>query len=536
MQIGGLVLDAETLEPIAKLVVGAYPDSGWRDSLVIQEGFPFAGKTDKQGRFVIRGLRDTTYRIFALKDDDNDFRYNPYAEGFAFLSKQFKTSKLDSIKTDTIRIDSIVRRDTLHRDSLVTYNHTYYYPNDIVLRYFSPKSRRLGLERSGREDSLRINLEFSEELQQAPILHSLDKVAQAPDALYYTSLDKHTATYWLKDKELINADSIRFAITYSKTDSLMQIVQQSDTLTFMRPRSKSESKKKPKGEEQAQGGGPKPFQLTFSGAKGIEASTPQDSLILTSNLPIQGLNTSHIRLEASADSIYTPQPYRLQRDSLKGLQYSLHFERKYAWKYRVRIDSAGIHSIYGHPCDSIVFEQRVEEEKNLGALQIRLEGLDNKLNYIAQLLDKGGNPLRSLSVQMASKPLDSLTTLAKDSLAPSDSLPTASPAPTTLAWQVEFTDLKPDTYYLRMFVDDNGDKVWTSGAYPERLPELMLYSPEKYEVKKSFTTSETWKPYALPAHKQKPLELLRTKPEEKKKRENKNIEYYQRLEDKKRKL
>lgn len=39
------------------------------------------------------------------------------------------------MRTDTIRIDSIVRRDTLHRDSLVTYPFTYYFPRDIALRY-----------------------------------------------------------------------------------------------------------------------------------------------------------------------------------------------------------------------------------------------------------------------------------------------------------------------------------------------------------------------------------------------------------------
>lgn len=621
MRLGGVVLDAENLEPISGLVIGAYVAGSWQDSLVFKESFPFASKTNKQGRFVVRGLQDTVYRIFALKDDDNDYRYKKDAEGFAFLSTPFKTTKLDSIKTDTIRIDSIVRRDTLYRDSLVTYNHTYYYPNELVLRYFKPQNQRRGLERSTREDSLRIVLDFIQPPKQAPLLRSIDKPTAAYEDLYYPIISGRSVTYWLRDKELIGADSIRFAIEYERTDSLMQISQQRDTLTFMKPRVK-EDKKKPKkpNEEQVP---ENPFKLNFAGATGLMASTPMDSLSLRSNLPIQSLREGQIQLEVSLDSVYKAQPYRLQRDSLDALRYNLLFERQYGAKYRLRVDSGAIQSIYGHTSDSLKYEQSVEAENALGALQIRIEGLDTDRSCIVQLLDKGDKVLLSQALRPApstneapgSTSVDQGTNAEEKNKPQDPKLPNTSDAPQGLkptvnnkgttsratnkapqaktssealtnnstaeevhsttseakqikdnqgnkvstdriipqgestnypkeenpnkakpgkAWLVEFKALKPDTYYLRMFVDDNADGQWTSGDYPSRLPEAMYYSPEKYEVKKSFTTSETWKPLALPLNKQKPLDLLKNKPEEKRKREDKNKEYYKRLEDKKR--
>ncbi|MDY3090678.1 MAG: Ig-like domain-containing protein [Porphyromonas sp.] len=522
MQLGGMVLDAETLEPVGGLVVGAYWAEGLADSAALSTPFPFASKTSKMGRFTMRGLRDSVYRVFALKDDDNNYRYNGQSEGFAFLSDKFRTSKLDSVKTDTIRIDSIVRRDTLWRDSLVTYQHTYYRPDDIVLRYFVPRSKARGLERSNRIDSLRIVLDFIEGQTSAPRLVSLDKPSAQPESLYMPSLSGTSVTYWLRDESLIHADSIRFALTYPRTDSLMQLSQKTDTLTFYKPKARANdtTRRKLKEGEKA----PNPFTLTFSGASGVLAGTPRDSLILTSNYPIKGLRKEHIRLEATQDGVFAPLPFELRVDSLDGLRHILQFARSYKGRYRATIDSAAVRSIYGHLCDSVGYEQKTEDEAEFGRLAISVQGLDPSGTYVVQLLGKSGDPLMSLPL---AKPRE-----GAELGATSDSTESQTQ---TQGLALEFPDLRPETYYLRLFVDSDGDGRWTTGDYPTRQPEMMYYSPMKYEVKKSFTTSETWVPLEKPLSQQKPEELRKTKPEEKKRREDKNKEYHQRMADKKRK-
>ena len=76
----------------------------------------------------MRGLPNSTYKVFATKDNDANYQYSDRSEGLAFSRQDYKTSLLDSMRTDTIRIDSIVRRDTLYRDSPGHHPHTYYFP------------------------------------------------------------------------------------------------------------------------------------------------------------------------------------------------------------------------------------------------------------------------------------------------------------------------------------------------------------------------------------------------------------------------
>lgn len=517
MQLGGLVLDAETLEPVGDVILGAYWADDKRDSIALQERFAFSSKTSKQGRFTIRGLRDSLYSVYALKDNDNDYKFDGVSEGFAFLkAKSFRTTKLDSVKTDTIKIDSIVRRDTLYRDSLVTYKHTYYSPDDVVLRYFTPKSKQRGLQRSARLDSLRLELNFYEELGETPQLRSLDKPSLGQERLFDTSRSGSTVIYWLRDRELMAMDSIRFTLSYVKTDSLLRELQKTDTLTFYKPRAKKgEGKNKNEGE-----GKDNPFKLSLRGSRGILSSTPLDSLILSATYPIEGLSTQQMTLEASRDTSYTPQPFTIEQDSTDILNYHIRFERKYGVKYRLRIDSAAVASIYGHKAGAVQTEQTISDDKEFGGLKLSIEGISGRA--FVQLLAKDGSPM-----------------LTREALALTDSLSSAdstkvlpkSTAPSRL--EVSFPDLKPDDYYLRMYVDEDGDGKWTTGDYPSREPEMMYYSPSKYPVKKGFTTTESWRPLATPITRQKPLELLKNKPEAKRRREDKNKEYQKRMDEKK---
>ena len=153
MQLAGRVIDALTFEPINGLIVGAYPEEKINDSTLRLHPFPFVSKTNKMGFFTMRGLPNSSYKVFATRDNDANYQYSDRSEGLAFSAQTYKTTLRDSMRTDTIRIDSIVRRDTLHRDSLVTYPYTYYYPQDIALRYSVAQVERRGLERHSRLDS-----------------------------------------------------------------------------------------------------------------------------------------------------------------------------------------------------------------------------------------------------------------------------------------------------------------------------------------------------------------------------------------------
>lgn len=529
MQISGVLLDARSLEPVAGAIIGAHFSSSVTDSTLAKTPFTYVSKTNKMGRFTMRGLKDSTYHIFALTDNDNNYLYNLPAEGIAFSSESYRTSKHDSVRTDTIKVDSIVRRDTLRRDSLVTYQHTYYAPSDVVLRYFINEPRAQRLLKHERRDSVLCRLEFASVLDSLPRVNCLDYPDEAQDKLFYSTADGQFVEYWLRDERLIVADSLRLAITYPKTDSLGQPTPQSDTLTFFRPTKPAASPRKAKEKFEDRS----PFRLSLATTKGIRAQTPSDTLYLTTTLPVDVIADSLIRLEIMIDSLYQVAPISVRQHHLDRKRFELMFDKVYGQKYRVSIDSARLYSIYQHPADSIGIEGRTEAEAELGTLELKILGADSLLRV--ELLDKSGQTLMSdytLSVAKSDSVIAQPDSLLGAFLA-SDSLTLRRDTLGMPIRRIVFRDLKPNEYFVRAYVDRNADGQWTTGRYPDREPELMYYSHEVYAIKKGFTTSEQWSPTARSLAEQKPESLRKVKPEEKRRREDKNIEYYRRMGQKK---
>lgn len=570
MQMAGRVVDALTYEPVEGLLMGAYLAGSFTDSTLHREPFPYVSVTNKQGHFTMRGLPKEAFRLFATKDNDRNYRYSDRSEGLAYLSEKIQTSLRDSIRTDTIRIDSIVRRDTLHRDSLVTYPYTYYYPNDLQLRYAVTPVVRYGIERSSRLDSLVCRLDFLTEVKRLPVVHSLDKPDEAPERLFFASASGRTVDLWLRDNDLIRRDSVRFVLTYAKTDSLGAVVDQTDTLTFLRPRilPANNAKSKKKRDEPV----PSLLQLTLTGATGLVALTPEDSLTLRSNRPLTSFPESAIRLEVTSDSVYSPQPFTIVQDSLDRLSYHLLYERKYGATYRAAIDSAAITDIYGAVNDSVRFEQRISPESDLGHLTMTIRGVEKRA--LVQLLDKS----EAVLAQAYAVPMSEVKPTASGEATPvkapageqrmaapttpmsaappvprrakrnkatrpapvvTQPVPASQPADTTvrdsvvaapeLACQISFRDLKPSDYYVRLIIDEDGDGQFSPGEFPTTAPEPVYYYPEALSVKKSFTTEESWNILAISPFLTKPEALRKTKPDaEKKQRVDKNIEYYKR--------
>lgn len=552
MQISGRIVDALTYEPISDLLIGAFHPAQLKDSTLTKEVFPFVSKTNKMGEFTLRGLPDSTYQVFAINDKDRNYRYNEPSEGLAFDLKEYRTSLKDSLRTDTIRIDSIVRRDTLYRDSLVTTPYTYYYPDNISLRYSIPQQLRKGLERHSRIDSLICRLEFLTEPKQLPIVRSLDKPEADQSKLYWATAKGQVVDLWLRDPELIARDSVRFALSYERTDSLQHTQLHSDTLTFLKPRLLAS-----KGKNTAKG--KSPLQLTARGATGIYAEGPMDSLILTSSRPLAQLPKSAIKLQQSSDSVYHNLDFELKQDTLDRLSYSLSFERNYGRRYQLTIDSAAVQDFYGASSDSLSFRQSTLAESDFGVLSVTLQGVHG--HALVQLLDKNDAVLQqrqaiplltdSLGQTKQQKPkekasqqegeqdamLQQLLDKQRKHLSSQDTavhtvteqLPDKDHSGSEEAkYHILFRDLKPGDYFLRLIIDLDENGAFTPGEYP-KLPEDVYYCPQTFAIKKGFTTEERWDIRSVPADQAKPEALRKAKPDvAKKQRVDKNIEYYKR--------
>ena len=83
MLVTGIVQDCNTLQPIKGATVMLYKDLA--DSAVFLHRPDAAVKTDDWGFFCLRNIQDTTYRLYAIIDENNNNIYEPETEKIAFV-------------------------------------------------------------------------------------------------------------------------------------------------------------------------------------------------------------------------------------------------------------------------------------------------------------------------------------------------------------------------------------------------------------------------------------------------------------------
>ncbi|MBP5333580.1 MAG: Ig-like domain-containing protein [Bacteroidales bacterium] len=88
MCLTGMVQDCNTLMPLKGATVLLYKDQS--DSAVFLQRPVAAAKTDDWGYFSLRNIQDTVYRIYAIKDANNNNKYDPESESVAFLDTLFR--------------------------------------------------------------------------------------------------------------------------------------------------------------------------------------------------------------------------------------------------------------------------------------------------------------------------------------------------------------------------------------------------------------------------------------------------------------
>ena len=88
MCLTGLVQDCNTLMPVKGATVVLYKDHS--DSAVFLRRPVAAAKTDDWGFFSIRNIQDTLYRVYAIKDENNNNMYDPESERIAVLDTLFR--------------------------------------------------------------------------------------------------------------------------------------------------------------------------------------------------------------------------------------------------------------------------------------------------------------------------------------------------------------------------------------------------------------------------------------------------------------
>lgn len=83
LSVSGQVVDAATGEPVEKALVLLYDQLS--DTILRAERPFYFSRTNAQGRFSIQNIREDTFRVFALLDNNFNYRYDLPQESLAFL-------------------------------------------------------------------------------------------------------------------------------------------------------------------------------------------------------------------------------------------------------------------------------------------------------------------------------------------------------------------------------------------------------------------------------------------------------------------
>jgi len=468
LKISGVVINAEDLTPLSGIVVGIYLENS--DSLFLQKPFLRVAKTDEKGHFSINNIKKGKYKVFALGDSNHDYFYEP-GEGLAMCDSVIHpTSRLEQM-TDTIWKDSITV------DSLHTYMGPHYLPDNIALRYFNENKKRQYFVKSERKEPFVFNLFFNTILTKLPEIKPLN-FNWDKKYLLQKSVGMDTLTYWITDSTVWKTDTLRMAMTYLKTDSLFKLRPQTDTISvFMRKakisaKSKAAMKRVTKKIE--------PLKVSSNVAPAFDVYTP---IILKFEAPLANFDVSKISLSQKIDTTYKELPFKWQK--LDSIQMT--FGISYKWvpekSYKLEVDSTAFTSIYNKVSNDFKDEFKIKSLDDYSSIKMLLATFNPKA--VMQVLDP-----RDLVV--ATKAASEKGTL--------------------------FEYLKPGDYYIRMFIDENGNGKWDPGDLKtKRQPEEVYYYPKMLSLKANWEFEETWNYTEVPLLEQKPAELIKASTASKKK-------------------
>ncbi len=493
MEVSGYVLNAEDLEPVKGILVGLYEENEEGivpDSLFRTHHFDRVSRTNGSGRFVIKGVaRDKRYRAFALKDMDGDFMFSQKGEIIAFDTTLFTSSCGPDIRLDTIW------RDSTHYDSIQPVHYTHFYPDDIVLRSFLEEGQDRHLLKIQRDLPESFTVFFTAPSDTLPHIQGLSFEGDG-GFIVEPSLKGDTVTYWIPDTTLAYADTLALVLSYLDTDTLHQLVWKADTQYIVPKTShakqlkelekkneewEKEQKKKAKQNKNYEPE-PNPNLVTYLSLECKPSGTidPNQYPIFTFSEPVTAPDSSAIHFKIKVDSLWEDAPFRFESIENNPRKFQLFAEWELENQYTLEIDSGAVIGALGHTNKPIKQDFRTRKEDDYGELFVKIIGEDK--NVIVQLLNSSDKPVR--------------TEYVKDN------------------GFAEFYYLKPGDYYMRCFVDRNGDGVWTTGDYDSgTAPEEVFYFKEAFPIKAKREFKQDWNIRSVPGMKQKPAKITKQKPD-----------------------
>jgi hypothetical protein len=454
MSLAGTVINSFNLEKVKDVYVMLYKDNNDTlplDSLPLAVKPYYVSKTGEDGRFMLNGLGNTEYLVFAVTDMNANYIYDQPGEQIAFLDSMVRPEYLHPREQDTALADTlelIRENEKLSDDSVAIItdslskveanarfsemvNHKLYLFEEVDTTQKLMKAELM------RENTFRFS--FSRPANNVLI----DVVNFSADTVWYLqeiSKEKDTIIWYFKD---LPKDTLEVVITY-----------RDDTLGYeyllTEPReSVADKRKKKKGELKDYVG--------FTSNVGGRTLKLDGTVSLTFDQPIDTIIGDSLLLIQGEDSLFNPPV--LFGDSL---------HRKI--RFPIDIMEATTYDISFPDSTFIDWNGRFNKET-----QIRFKTL-TPADYGVLKLNLTPEEHQAYILQMMTEKevLQGEYYFMKD---------------TTII----IRNVEPGRYMLKLIFDDNGNRKWDPGNYSgKRQPEEVLYYSKPLDVRGNWDIDESW--------------------------------------------
>jgi hypothetical protein len=442
LAIGGEVISAFNLQPQEDVFVMLYPttnDTIPLDSLPYFVRPHYVAKTGANGIFQMRYLSDEPYKIFAIKDVNNNYLFDQPNEEIAFVDSLIRPEAIAPPQTDTISADSLLSA-AIDKDSLYVKQSYHQFYRLLMFQEIDSTQRLL-------DEVVELPAKF-QLVFKFPAKNPKYRVVgrEVPDDWKIEEINKtrDSIMVWVRDLKL---DSLRLEVADGDSilDTLLIEFKEKSASTG-RKRNKAKDKKKVVERLKLKGNAKaramdlgRPFWITFENR-------------------VISYDFSGVQFVAGEDTL-TGAPF-LPEDSIHRKFY-LDYELEENTRYSFIIPDSSIYDIYGLTTDSVKFTFKTKDYRSYGNLFLNIKLESGDYPYIIQLLNTKKDILQSRYIE-------------------SDT-------------QLSFNLLKPGKFIFKAIQDIRPNRKWDTGEYmAKKQPESIFYFPAEIEVRANWEISESW--------------------------------------------
>jgi len=478
LSVKGTILNSFNLQPSKEsIIIGLYDQL--EDSVPLKSIPVYVGKTDDKGLFMINNVKADTFKIFALKDLNNNLIFDLPNEEIAFIDtviyltpaflltlpariSESDTARKDSLLTSPVLEEKVKNRKgkekeqinetikdtaslTSSSDSIV--EKPGLPPVFVDLFYFVQDATKLYMTNKEKPNNESFQISFSLPIGYEPRIRVLDYDNSVKWNLPEINSRRDTFTYWLTDTTLINADTLRLEAIYPMTDSTGSIITRTDTIQFF-TRKQSQKQGKGKTEEKAPVVKLIPTHLRNNATLDLNSD-----FTFRFNFPLQDIDTSQLKLFARIDTVERRENYVFQKDSLSYRKIDLKSNWKEKTKYRIQAFPGAFTDIYGHTNDTLQTTFTTQQKSFYGTLTISVSNVGSPL--VIQLMNEKETILRTAFAE------------------------------TDGSYVFEY--LPPAKYKVKFVFDSNGNRKWDTGNYlKKKQPEKIMYYKGEINVRSNW--------------------------------------------------